>query len=455
MLFHSAGFLLVFLPLFLLLAHFLPAGKSKVWLLLVFSYLFYSGAEPAFIFLLLFSSLTDYFVALRLSASTMKNRRIAWLLVSICVNLGFLGFFKYGGWISATLGLGYADFFQGYVLPPGISFYTFQSMAYTIDVYRGKTRPETSMLSFCNYIAYLPQLIAGPIERFNHLAPQLDRFRAGTSKPQWTAGIDRILLGIFQKLVLADGCGNIVDRLVQVNATDFFSAWAIGTGFGLQIYFDFAAYTHMAIGISLLLGVRLNENFLAPYQAPSIQEFWRRWHVTLSSWFRDYLYIPLGGSQKGLPRTFFNVFLTFTLCGLWHGAGFNFLLWGFLHGGMLCLYNYKQSLLPSVRLPAFLAIAVTYLAVAIAWVPFRLSGWQDIWPVWQGMFGINGFAERQVSIADMAILFLVSLACMVLPHAARRWPGASGWQESCFLAVLAIFAIINSPAITQFIYFQF
>jgi len=283
MLFHSAGFLLVFLPLFLLLAHFMPAGKSKAWLLLVFSYLFYSGAEPAFIFLLLFSSLTDYFVALRLSASTMKNRRIAWLLVSICVNLGFLGFFKYGGWISATLGLGYADFFQGYVLPPGISFYTFQSMAYTIDVYRGKTRPETSMLSFCNYIAYLPQLIAGPIERFNHLAPQLDRFRAGTSKPQWTAGIDRILLGIFQKLVLADGCGNIVDRLVQVNATDFFSAWAIGTGFGLQIYFDFAAYTHMAIGISLLLGVRLNENFLAPYQAPSIQEFWRRWHVTLSS----------------------------------------------------------------------------------------------------------------------------------------------------------------------------
>jgi alginate O-acetyltransferase complex protein AlgI len=455
MLFHSAGFLLVFLPLFLLLAHFLPTGKTRAWLLLVFSYLFYSGAEPIFVLLLLFSSLTDFYVALRLSATQIRKQKIAWLLVSLAVNLGLLGFYKYGGWISASFALGNADFFQSYVLPAGISFYTFQSMAYTIDVYRGKIEPETSLLSFCNYIAYLPQLIAGPIERFHHLAPQLEKFRAGTSTPQWTAGIDRIMLGIAQKLILADGCGYIVDRLVQGQANDFFSAWAVGIGFGLQIYFDFAAYSHMAIGISLLLGIRLNENFLAPYQADSIQEFWRRWHITLSSWFRDYLYIPLGGSQKGILRTIFNVFITFTLCGLWHGAGFNFLLWGFLHGAMLGLYHFKQLLIPGINLPKTIAIPVTFLAVSFAWVPFRLSNWQEISEVWQGMLGLNGMSERQVSIVDLAILAALVFMCILIPHAAKRWPGASGWQESAVLAVLAAFAMINSPAITQFIYFQF
>ena len=455
MLFHSVGFLFIFLPLFLALVHLSTRGLSRSLLLLFFSYLFYSGAEPAFVLLLLLSSLTDFTVALRIAATSVKNQRVAWLCLSLLVNLGLLGFYKYGGWVSQMISLGYSDFFQGYVLPAGISFYTFQSMAYTIDVYRKKIQPEKNLLSFCNYVAYLPQLIAGPIERYGHLAPQLESFRTKTSKPEWTAGIDRILLGISQKLILADGCGYIVDRLIQVNATDFFSSWAIACGFGMQIYFDFAAYSHMAIGISLLLGVRLTENFLAPYQAVNIQDFWRRWHFTLSSWFRDYLYISLGGSQRGLGRTIINVLVTFVLCGLWHGAGLNFLLWGFLHGCLLGIYRLKMAFLPKVLMPAWLAIPVTYAAVSFVWVPFRIAEWPRIASTWSGMIGLNGFEGRAVSIIDLSVIGLLACCCFCIPHAAKRWPGSSGWQESTVLAILAAFAIVNSPSITQFIYFQF
>lgn len=455
MLFHSVGFLLIFLPLFLVLVHLSTKGRPRSLLLLFFSYFFYSGAEPAFVFLLMLSSVTDFTVALKISGTNKKNRKLAWLYLSLVVNLGLLAFYKYGGWVTQMMSLGYSDFFQGYVLPAGISFYTFQSLAYTIDVYREKIQPEKSLVSFCNYVAYLPQLIAGPIERYSHLAPQLESFRAKTSKPEWTAGIDRIMLGIAQKLILADGCGYIVDRLIEMNATDFFSSWAIAIGFGLQIYFDFAAYSHMAIGISLLLGVRLSENFLAPYQAVNIQDFWRRWHVTLSSWFRDYLYISLGGSHHGLLRTIINVVITFVLCGLWHGAGLNFLLWGFLHGCLLGLYRLKMVLLPNIFLPGWIAVPVTYVVISFVWVPFRIAEWPRILTTWSGMIGINGIEGRVVSIMDLVFIGLLACFCFLIPHAAKRWPGSSGWQESALLALLASFAIFNSPSITQFIYFQF
>ena len=465
MLFQSAGFLFLFLPVFLLAMYLSPKGIYRSVVLLLFSYLFYSGAEPFFILLLLASSLTDYTAAIRLHQANRLWVRRSWLLLSIAVNLGLLCFYKYGAWIMPYLspylervGMPVPDpeFFTGFILPAGISFYTFQSMSYTIDVYRKQISPEKNLLGFCNYVAYLPQLIAGPIERFGHLAPQLRDLSLGRARPQWSAGMDRILLGVAQKLLIADSCGLVVDRVLGSNVTmDFITAWVVAVGFGMQIYYDFAAYTHIAIGISLLLGVRLQENFNSPYQATSIQEFWRRWHMTLSRWFRDYLYIPLGGSRKGQVRTTLNILVTFLLVGLWHGAGWNYLAWGVLHGLMLAGFRIKQQLLPGLTLNRYLAVALTLVCVHFAWVPFRVDDTVQIINIWSGMFGLNGFSGNVISIVDIIFVCLVLAGTLILPNAMKRWPGSAGWKESAAIASIACIAVIITPEVSKFIYFQF
>jgi alginate O-acetyltransferase complex protein AlgI len=438
---------------------------SRAAALLVFSYLFYSGGEPVFVLILLLSSATDFVVAQRVHGAAHMFVRRAWLSVSIAVNLSILGIFKYGAWalpgVASVLGylglpLPDPDYFKGYVLPAGISFYTFQSLAYTVDVYRGRIAPERSLLGFCNFVAYLPQLIAGPIERFADLHPQIQKFVQGRAQVHFTAGIDRILLGLVQKLIIADSCGMIVDKLLAAGGSyDLVTAWSIALAFGMQIYYDFAAYTHMAIGISLLLGIRLNENFNSPYLAVSIQDFWRRWHITLSSWFRDYVYIPLGGSRQGLARTFLNILLTFLLVGLWHGAGWNFVAWGAGHGLLLGLYRLKQHYWPRWILPAPAGVALTFVLVQFLWVPFRVGDTLHIVQIWAGMLGMNGIGAGLWSIADLVFLSLVIAGTLVVPNAGRRWPGRAGWQESAALAAIAAFAVLSTPQITKFIYFQF
>lgn len=465
MLFHSTGFLFIFLPVFLVSVLVVPKGMARSVVLLIFSYLFYSGAEPFFLIILLVSSLTDYFVAIKLFAEDRLRMKKLWLCVSISINLGILAFYKYGVWVIPGMtplfdytGVPVPDpeFFKTYILPAGISFYTFQSMSYTIDVYRGLIKPERNIISFCNYVAYLPQLIAGPIERFSHLHPQLVSFSKGEVRHHWTAGIDRIMLGIAQKILIADSCGLIVDRLLQAGETQsFITAWAIALGFGMQIYYDFAAYTHMAIGISLLLGVRLQENFLSPYKATSIQDFWRRWHITLSRWFRDYLYIPLGGSKKGLPRTILNLLLTFLLVGLWHGAGWNYVAWGTIHGVLIGLYHIKGKIFPNWSTNKMIAIAITFIVVHFAWVPFRVDDTVIIVDLWRSMLGLNSFEQSMVSMSDMFFILIVVSLTLILPNASQRWPGRSGSLESSGIAVTAIFAVLSAPQIAKFIYFQF
>lgn len=465
MLFQSPGFLLLFLPLFIFIVVSTPPGYIRASSLLFFSYLFYSGAEPFFLLLLLVSSLTDYTAALRLNAAaTLVGRRL-WLTVSVLVNLSLLGFFKYGGWVLpaitptlATLHIPVPaeNYFEGFVLPAGISFYTFQSMSYTFDVYRREIQPQRNLLSFCNYVAYLPQLIAGPIERYHHLGPQLVDLNNGKTSLQWSAGLDRVLLGVAQKLLIADSCGRIVDRLVQNgDPGDFVTAWAIAIAFGMQIYYDFAAYTHIAIGISLILGVRLAENFNSPYQAGSIQEFWRRWHMTLSRWFRDYVYIPMGGSRKGTRRTALNVIATFLLVGLWHGAGWNFVAWGLIHGVLLAGYRIKQLLMPDRELAPVLAVALTFVCVHFAWIPFRVDDNAQIIALWSGMLGQGTFNNSGLSMLDLLFIGVVVGLTLLVPNASKRWPGSGGWLESVALAAVALFAIMNTPEISQFIYFQF
>jgi alginate O-acetyltransferase complex protein AlgI len=465
MLFHSTGFLFAFLPLFMAAVMLSPRGPFRSVTLLIASYLFYSGAEPFFVCILMLSSITDFSAALFIHGSKRNWLRRLGLLASVCINLGILGFYKYGNWITggampylSAVGLGFAypQVFNNYLLPAGISFYTFQSMSYTIDVYRRQITPDRNLLDFCNFVAYLPQLIAGPIERFDRLAPQIKSFNNGRAVPAWSAGLDRIALGVVQKLFIADGCGRIVDRLAAAGGgPDFFSAWGLALGFGMQIYFDFAAYSHMAIGLSLLLGIRLQENFHSPYKALDMQDFWRRWHVSLSRWFRDYVYIPLGGSRKGTLRTLINVMITFFLVGLWHGAGMNFLIWGVGHGLSLAAFRLKQIVLPDWRPSRQAAWLATFTTVHFLWVPFRLDESARVLSVWKGMLALNGFVPMVVSIPDMVFLLLVVAGTVLAPNAAERWPGYSGWKESLAITALALFGLMNTPEVNQFIYFQF
>ena len=467
MYFQSAGFLFIFLPIFIISIWLAPKGIARKIVLLILSYLFYSGAEPFFILLLIFSSIVDFFVAIRIASSKKLNRKKVWLGISIFVNLGLLAFYKYGaltiaslssiGWLS-FLPLPDLSFYKSFVLPAGISFYTFQSMSYSIDVYRGTVNPTRDIVGFFCYVAYLPQLVAGPIERFNNLFPQIELFaeKKLLGRPYWSLGLDRLCLGIAQKLLIADSCGRIVDALMSYRGShDFVSAWAISIGFGLQIYYDFAAYTSMAIGISLFLGIRLSENFLSPYRASNIREFWRKWHVTLSNWLRDYLYIPLGGSKKGTAKTILNILITFMLCGLWHGAGGNYILWGILHGILLSAYFLIKEKLPNLSLPTPLAILLTYLCVHIAWIPFRVQDTVQMVEIWSAMFGSNGLANHLVSIPDIIFLVVTALLTIIIPNCGQRWPGKSGSVESFIIWAIALFAILNSPQIHQFIYFQF
>ena len=465
MFFQSPGFLLLLLPVALACVALAPRGTARTVVLVTLSYLFYSGAEPLFVGLLLFSSVVDFFVARRIAAAEFLARRRAWLGISITVNLLTLGVFKYGATmvaatsspeqIAASASLTYL---RDLVLPAGISFYTFQSMSYSIDVYRRVVEPTRDFAGFLAYVAYLPQLIAGPIERFSSLYPQLQSMVLGQAQRLWSAGFDRLSIGIAQKLLLADSCGRIVDRIAAVDGQlDLIMSWLFAIAFGLQIYYDFAGYTNMAIGISLLFGIRLSENFLSPYRALSIQDFWRRWHITLSHWFRDYVYIPLGGSANGLTRTSANLFLTMALCGLWHGAGWNYVAWGIGHGLALAGQRIWRTA-GLFAMPALLSGLITYVTVHFLWVVFRLDDPFKVVQMWQGMLGLHG-VERPPLLWDVAFVGALAVATFVVPNCAQRWPGsAPGWfgvLESGVLWLLAAAAILSSPQLHQFIYFQF
>ena len=463
--FQSIGFLFLFLPVLLLGLRLTPAGWPRRLTLVAFSYLFYSASEPLFVLVLLASSITDYIVALRLSVCSQQIRRRLWLCTSILINLSLLAFFKYGGFIltelpvlGVLLALPFApeDFYLTFLLPAGISFYTFQSLSYSIDVYRGEVQPTRNLVGFFNYVSYLPQLVAGPIERYRKLGPQLDLFCSGRSKPDYRNGLNRLSLGLVQKLLVADACGRVVDGLVGPGQSfDLVTGWLFALAFGLQIYYDFAAYVNMALGIALMMGIHLSENFLSPYKAVNIQDFWRRWHITLSQWLRDYLYFPLGGSRLGHVRTLVNILITFLLCGLWHGAGYNYLLWGVLHGLMLCLYRVYRLLPVSVTLPVPIGWFLTFCLVMFAWVPFRITDLDVVITIWQGMVGLNGVNLSDAPMFDSLMVGVVMYLTLRLPNCAERMPGSSSQAESALLWLLAIAALYVSPQVDQFIYFQF
>jgi alginate O-acetyltransferase complex protein AlgI len=395
MLFNSLTFLVFFVIVFTL-HRLMPGWGAKKLLLLIASYVFYAAWNPPYVFILLFSTTLDWWLARLVWKSEGQTRRRVLLTLSLVANLALLGFFKYGNFLLDntqllldTLGVHYAPPALDIVLPIGISFYTFASLSYTIDVYRREIDGDASYLDYALFVSFFPHLVAGPIVRARQLLPQIKLPRSA-SRDQLGWGLCLVVIGLFTKTVLADSVfAPVVDAAYANTAPGAFESWAAVLGFSGQIYCDFAGYSLCAIGLALCFGFEFPDNFHYPYGARGFSDFWRRWHITLSTWLRDYLYVPLGGNRHGEARTYMNLMLTMLIGGLWHGAAWTFVIWGGLHGAYLAIERAVRGKTRDVVLPAskdWLFTAFTFLMVTLTWIPFRAHDAHSAANVFSGLW---------------------------------------------------------------------
>ncbi len=463
MLFNSLQFF-VFLAVVLFLYHgpFRGRPNGRHGLLLLASWFFYACWNPAFLLLLIFSTILDHRVALGLTATEDGRWRKFLLALSLFGNLGVLAFFKYGAFFSKSIAallpweVAPPDFFDQIILPVGISFYTFQSLSYSIDVYRGTLPAERSFLRVALYVSFFPQLVAGPIVRATQFLPQL-----ATSSRLTTAQVEdyslRIVSGLVKKVCIADILSRWVD--VVFSSSGDLGSWDLLLGvyaFCFQIYFDFSAYSDIAIGVAGLFGFRLPENFNRPYLARNPQEFWRRWHISLSTWLRDYLYISLGGNRRGAWRTERNLLITMVLGGLWHGAGIGFIVWGLFHGVVLILHRWVAGLGGLARVPDWLKTFTTFQLVCIGWVFFRAPTLEAAREIFAGILRFDGSLSSEAWPFLFGVIFCVILHLIPSSDKIRaricRLPAPLSGALMAF-GVLLVF--VCSSGSREFIYFQF
>jgi len=449
MVFSSHLFLFYYLPLILLLYYLLPWPRYRTGLLALASYLFYGWSNPPWAVLMFLSTLVDYICGLVLIRLARLKRLPngdwpvlprdlprTWpmtltLIVSLASNLGLLGFFKYYDFtaenlnrVGAALGLGPAWVPLLYVaLPVGISFYTFKSMSYAIDVYRSDARPMSNLIDFCCFEALFPDLVAGPIIRYGWIADQM-RYRVHTPE-KFARGIAFFSLGLAKKVLIANPLGTIADTAFAAGSLHWYDAWLGVAGYAFQIYFDFSGYSDMAVGLGLMVGFRLIQNFNAPYRAASITDFWRRWHISLSTWLRDYLYIPLGGNRFGRLRTYGNLMVVMLLGGLWHGASWNFVIWGGLHGVMLAFERMQGKDSPYRRLPYPLKVAITFGMVCIGWVFFRARTLPQALAYLAALFGAAPVSAGNDALAST--MYAPGQVAIFLCAAVVTWKFPQSW----------------------------
>jgi alginate O-acetyltransferase complex protein AlgI len=473
MIFNSLTFVLFFAVVLLL--HNLPfPWRVKKFNLLIASYVFYSAWNPPFVALLWLSTVLDWNCAKFLYAESRPARRRFWLGLSLVGNLGMLGYFKYGeflleNWTAllARVGVHYVPPEWDIVLPVGISFYTFQTMAYTLDVYLRRARPATSFLDYALFVTFFPQLVAGPIVRPTDLVPQFaEPRRPSASMFLWGLGL--MTLGLFQKTVIADGALSPAADAVYgfKDAPTAVDAWLGTLAFSGQIFSDFAGYSTTAIGCSLCLGFSLTDNFRYPYAAIGFSDFWRRWHISLSTWLRDYLYIPLGGNQKGRRRTYVNLMATMLLGGLWHGASWTFVAWGGLHGFYLAAERWLKERFYHLKLherTAFkiAAAVLTYVLVNITWVFFRAESFPAAWKMLGSMVGAHA-AVKPVLPSIYIIQTVAVISAMLVAHWTMRdrrledvVERAPWWFLGAIWAAMVFLIVITQDEGHAFIYFQF
>ena len=390
MVFSSTIFLCIFLPL-VLLGYYICPKKGRNFFLLIASLVFYAWGEPKYVFLMIFSIIANYVFGLLMEKYRQSSRRLKLMLVlSVVIDVGLLCVFKYTDFIISNINAAFGANFDllKLALPIGISFYTFQAMSYTIDVYRGDVKVQRNIIDFGMYITMFPQLIAGPIVRYADVEKQL-RDRHVTAQ-DFSEGAMRFVVGLGKKVLLANQIGALWSEIYALGgSSSALMAWLGAIAFTFQIYFDFSGYSDMAIGLGRMFGFKFPENFRYPYQSVSITDFWRRWHITLSTWFREYLYIPLGGNRRGFARQALNLLIVWTLTGFWHGAGWNFILWGLYYFAILFIE--KLFLLKVLdRAPKILRHIYSLLLIVLGWVIFACDDIAVLLPFIGSMFGANG-----------------------------------------------------------------
>lgn len=465
MLFNSPIYIFLFLPIVLLgyfaLSRYRLTQAAKSWLVAA-SLLFYGYWNPAYLPLILASMLVNYGLGSVLGREQKQQRRTinnkAILSAGIVLNLAFLGYFKYADFFLENLNmiLGTETHLLHLLLPLAISFFTFQQIAYLVDSFQHQTK-EYDFLNYCLFVTFFPQLIAGPIVHHKEMMPQFARLRNNVINYRNLArGLFLFFIGLFKKVIIADTFAvwatQGFDQFQILNLGD---AWATSLAYAMQLYFDFSGYTDMAIGSALMFNINLPLNFNSPYKGQNIQDFWRRWHMTLSRWLRDYLYVPLGGNRKGEARTLVNLFITFLLGGLWHGAGWTFIIWGALHGAATAFFKLWQDW--GVRLPKWVGWFITFNFVNLAWVFFRATNYSDAIKVLSGMAGLSGVALPTLLPDNALWLSLFFLGVTVLaPNSLQlveRFRPTRGW--AALLVVVVIVSLFNLSRVSEFLYFQF
>lgn len=477
MLFNTLSYAL-FLPIVYLLFWKLLKGKKEIQngFLLFVSYFFYSFWDWRFLFLLLFSTLIDYFIAKKIVNSNTISSKKVFFWSSIILNLGFLGVFKYYNFFSHSLIIAFSKLGVHFdlralniILPVGISFYTFHGLSYIIDVYKNKIKPENNFVEYALFVSFFPLLVAGPIERATHLLPQIKKAKI-FNYHQSVDGLKQILWGLFKKVVIADNCAKYANEIF-LNYDDLSgSTLFIGAFyFTIQIYGDFSGYSDIALGTARLFGIELLKNFSFPYFSRDISEFWRRWHISLTSWFRDYVYIPLGGSRVGLIKQIINTFIIFSLSGLWHGANWTFLFWGLLNAFYfipLLIFNRNRRHLNIVAenrffpsLKDFFKMSITFILVMFGWIFFRSISLHDAFYFINKIFSATFFTYPLIHSYSLFILifffFLIEWIGRFSDYAIKKVNTRYKFQRYIFYYTLIFLIFWFSGEEQQFIYFQF
>lgn len=465
MVFSSIPFLFLYLPVVLAVYYVAPLRWRNAWLFLA-NLVFYGWGEPVYILLMLFSICMNYASGM-LIEKHRANDRLArrFLILNTVFNLLLLMFFKYfdlfAGTLSAIPGVDIRPL--GLTLPIGISFYTFQTMSYPIDVYRGSADVQRNFVNFGTFVTLFPQLIAGPIVRYKDVAEQLDERSHNIEK--FASGVSRFLVGLGKKVLIANNIGMLWDTYAAMPSGELtvLGAWTGILAFSLQIYFDFSGYSDMAIGLGRMFGFEFLENFNYPYISRSVTEFWRRWHISLGTWFRDYVYIPLGGNRRGMPRQIFNILVVWALTGFWHGANWTFLLWGLYYAFFLILE--KLFLLKWLdRIPRFIGHVYAVFVAVCGWVLFQLDSLPQVFAYYGAMFGANGaglFASTDLYyLGNYALmLFVAAVACT--PLGAKLYQKIPEKTRGAVVCVLVLVGLIVSTAYlvdatyNPFLYFRF
>ena len=430
-----------------------------VWLTFT-GYVFYAFWDYRFCALMAFSTLVSYFAALAMQAQPQRKRFFLWLAVG--VDLALLGFFKYAGFLARSTSAAAGVFGWhlpapewNIVLPVGISFYTFHTITYIVDSYRGVVVPTRNFFEFSAYVSLFAQLVAGPIVRFRQIEADLDDIGAARERRDLDRAWSFFTIGLAKKVLIADTIAALINpmwaNLGSLSTTD---AWLAVLGYAYQLYFDFSGYSDMAVGLGLMFGLRLPQNFNSPYQALDIADFWRRWHISLSSILRDYLYVPLGGSRGGSLLTVRNLMITMLLGGLWHGAAWTFVLWGAYHGVLLCLQRALGERLAAV--PVVLRQAATFALVVVGWVLFRAPNVHDAIRMYGRMFRFNGL---DMMPHQLALLPLLAIAAVIAHAAANTWSIGHRWSLATNVALCAVMVAVlialHAGGASPFLYFQF